>query len=197
MVSLLVIVVAGVTIGIFVGAWLLGDDAGPLAFLSQGETTTTLTAAELHQRDHLLGQLPIIAGRYHSTPEMLMDDFMNVLSLLYGPYLDDELMFTEVIRVQRTLFGQELLALNSMDSQTQQFIATARTNWSQGVYQSAIELIAIQFETDYTVAYVRQYFENLGTVNWVYFINYDQGFKVSSFFQADDDFVPIAGWLDQ
>ena len=193
----LAVVIIGASVGVFAGSRLLGDDFDIMAIFGNRETTAApAPEPEISQRDELLARLPLIATRQHSTPGALMADFMDVLSLMYGHYLTEEIMFTEVIRVQRTLFGQELLDMNSFDSQVQQFVATTRHHRDHGVFQTDIELIDIQFEPEYTIAHVSQHFSNLGTLNWVYFINYEDGFKITSFFQADEHFTPIRGWLD-
>ena len=189
------ILLIGGGIGIFISSRLLGDDFNLLGMFG---TSNQLDVSEPEpgERERLLDRLPIISNTSHNTPQELMYDFIDVLTLLYGNHLTDELMFTEVLRVQRSMFSEELLEMNPFDTQVQNFTTEIRTQRSHGVYQSYIELVDIQFETDYSVAHVTQHFYNFGAINWVYFLTYEDGFKISSFFQANENFVPFENWLN-
>lgn len=193
---LLAIILIGGGVGIFVGSRLLGDQFDIMTIFGAGSNNPAITEEKLEQRELLLARLPIIANTNHNSPQGLMYDFMDVLTLLFSSYIAEELMFTEIIRVQRTMFSSELLDINPFDTQLQHFLMDWRVNNYHDVFQTEIQLVDIQHDIGYSVAHITQHFHNLGTMNWVYFITYEDGFKISSFFQADEYFVPFSGWLD-
>lgn len=137
----------------------------------------------------LLQAISSIEDYHIYSPQILMEHMTNLLTLLYGNNVFDEMTFAHIIHMQRLLFSQELLQRNPFNEQFNNFLNHLQDHNENDIYQTHLELVSIQTTGEgYATAYLSQLFNNLGTVNWVYFLIYENGWKLHSLCPADEYF---------
>ena len=141
---------------------------------------------------NIIERLTYVENTVAQTPQQLMEQMLEILTLMYANVVTEDMFFTEILRVQRTLFGREMTYLNTFDTQHMQFMHTLAQSRERDQYQLSIEIVHMEeMYEDFWVAHVSQLVNNLGTVNWAYYIVYENGWKVEAFFMADDLFRPF------
>jgi hypothetical protein len=127
-----------------------------------------------------------------NSPEQLMQYMAQVLTLMYDGTITEDLLLTEVIRIQRLLFATEMLESNTFDEQHAQFMQDLNRNRDRQEFQTKIEVVHLE-ETapGFFTAHVAQRVQHIGIIHWAYYIIYENGWRVESFFMADDQFTPF------
>ena len=149
--------------------------------------------AAFEERGEILEIIYSMDDNPATTPEEVMHYAVNILSALHGNYITEDGLFAGIIYRQRQLFGQEILDLNSFESQYNYFLFQLAERRLNGMYQTGIRLVDIQYLTQYPEAaraHVSQTFENLGLVHWVYVLENEpeNGWRIQSWHLADAHF---------
>ncbi|MCL1995663.1 MAG: hypothetical protein FWG63_05600 [Defluviitaleaceae bacterium] len=179
-------------IGVLIALILLFGGVGAFLII-RTNTSVADTAIQQSRSEELLHAVMVIdrIGPIHS-PYDLMYHVTDVLTALYSEELGNDALFTEIVRLHRLLFSQNALELNPFDVQHQNFTAQLTHHRAAGVFQTNIEIVGVfSGVPGYAYAHLSQTFENLGVVNWVYFLVYEDGWKIETLFPANDDFVPF------
>lgn len=134
---------------------------------------------------------------YPRTAEEVMDMQAEILMLLYGDFIIDDSLFSEVIMQQRLILGSELLELNSFYDQYNNFMSYLITLREDNIRLISIEVMPIiydPFNSNLGVARVTQNFSVLGRINWVYYLqrsNTDNNWRIIGWSLSDEDFSSI------
>ena len=147
----------------------------------------------LVQREEVIASILRIDHSPPQTPEEVMYFAVNILTALHSDFIVEDGLFAGIIYRQRQLFGEEILALNSFESQYNHFLFQLSERRLNGIYQTEIRLVDIQHQLAYpqtAVAHVAQTFEGIGLVHWVYILENEpvNGWRIQSWHQADVDF---------
>lgn len=135
---------------------------------------------------------------YPQTPEEVMEKKANILMLMYGDFIVDELLFEDIIIQQRLLFGEGILQLNTFEEQYDSFIFFLEILREEDIRAVNIEVLPIIYRPNMeniAVARVRQSLRNLGEINWVYYLErstIDNKWKIISWHLADQNFNRVA-----
>lgn len=174
-------------VGGLVALIILFGVVGMFIFVRISQNPTIQTELSLEEISHVLN----IESNLPKSPNELMYNVVDILTLLYSNYSISPRYIEEIIRVQRLLFSNDLLIANTLNEQYINFMSYRQYNLANGMVQSDIQIVNMeQVYPWYWVSYVSQYIENLGTLNWVYFLVYDYGWKVEAFCLADSNFIP-------
>ena len=180
-------------VGVLIALILIVGGVGAFIFVRVSNTASQAVVVDQNDAQQLLQAVMDIDGiGAISSPHDLMHHMSNVLTALYSDKLEMDALFTEVIRIHRLLFTQNALALNPFDTQHQNFMAQLVHHRSAGVFQTDIQVVdIIPSDPGYAWAHLSQTFQNLGTVKWVYYLVYEDGWKVETRFPANENFEPF------
>ena len=134
---------------------------------------------------------------YPRTPEEVMNMQADILMLLYGDFIVDEEMFADIIRQQRLLFSDEILELNSFDSQYSNFLHYLEVLRSDDIRAISTDVLPLEQEENFVEARVIRSFSNLGTVYWIYHLersDINSDWRISRWTVANENFEPM--WLE-
>ncbi|MCL1935772.1 MAG: hypothetical protein FWF57_05295 [Defluviitaleaceae bacterium] len=182
----------GRLVGVILIAIIIGSSVGYF-LLSRFVPSGTPARVEISPNE-MFRVLSQIETEYPQNPYDLMNSFLNVMTFLYSGTVEDEALFSEIIRIQRIFLTDELLERNPFHIQHNNFITNFRLNAENDIFQTDINLLDIEIHENYAIAYVYQDFSNLGRLNWLYFLIYEDTqniWKIEGYFQSDENFVPF------
>lgn len=137
--------------------------------------------------------------KYPKTPEEVMGKKANTLMLMYGDFVVDESLYTDIITQQRLLFSDELLQLNPFDEQIENFINFLEIlrDEDEEIRVVNIEVLPIIYPPNtqnIAVARVSQSYRNLGQINWVYYLErstVDDKWRITGWYLTDENFIRV------
>ena len=182
-------------IGVLISSIFLFGGIG--LFLFMRSTAPTAVSDPIDNGQQLLQAVMAIdnaASEPIASAHDLMHHITTVRTALYSEQLQNDMFFTEIIRIHRLLFSENALLANPFDIQHQNFIAQLALHREGDIFQTDIEVVNIFFpEPNYAFAHLSQTFNNLGVVNWVYFLvnEPDIGWKIETMFPANHNFEPF------
>jgi hypothetical protein len=112
-----------------------------------------------------------LVNNYPETPDEVMELNLDIIHMLYGNMIADESIYTELIEIQRCLFGTELLEQNSLETQVSTVTDAVKMLSEQRISHSTFEqLPTIYNALDSDLCYIRveQTFNNNEKYFWEY-----------------------------
>ena len=146
-------------------------------------------ATALYDRVMLIG-----SDLIPDNPMSLMELKNSTMMLLYGQYIYDRELFEDVIKQQRLLLSEEILDLNSFESQYNHFLSYVEDLQRESARLVNIDIVGIShLRSDFyrAVARVVHNYTAIGSVNFVYYLRYydeDDLWRIQSWFIADENF---------
>ena len=178
---------------------LIGIGVGLVVYSLSLDHSTPFNQARINRATVLYDNVMSfgITYNYPLTPEELMSKKSDILMLLYGEFIVDDALFSDVIAQQRLLLGDEILRYNTFESQLQNFMDTLSEIRTNNIRLMSIDVLPIVSQPSipyFAIARVVQNFENVGRVHMLYYLGFsvdDGKWRILSWAEADENFEAV------
>ncbi len=130
---------------------------------------------------------------YPISPENVMKVQCDILMLLYGNMIQDDTLYSEILKIQRNLFSNELLENNSFESQYSKFKEEIKNLDNNKIFCISIDYkpaVYNQYNNKYATVEVDQVYSILGKIKTSYNLekkDIDNKWKIASWEVIDSD----------